>query len=168
MQHAKDSFFRTLQTRLAVTNPLRTIVVDGVARPAIVVAENQPFPPPRLFFQCFYVHWLNAPAVRGFARTALPRYELQAQIEYFVAGTATLQRPFADRGRLISELDAELLAILFPGVTEKMDWTAQPPAPLGSSIHWRWAPDFRTVADGDGSILRRIVAVTLSFYPEIS
>jgi hypothetical protein len=168
MQHAKDSFFRTLQTRLAVTNPLRTIVVDGVARPAIVVAENQPFPPPRLFFQCFYIHWLTAPAVRGFTHTALPRYELQAQIEYFVSGTATLQRPFANRGRLISELDAELLAILFPGVTEKMDWTAQPPAPLGSSIHWRWAPDFRTVADGDGSVLRRMVAVTLSFYPEIS
>ncbi|HWQ03179.1 MAG TPA: hypothetical protein VNL38_01750 [Candidatus Nitrosotenuis sp.] len=166
MQYAKDSFFRALQARLAVVNPARTIVLDGVARPAILVAENEPFPPHKLFFQCFYIHWLGAPAVRSFTRTALPRYELLAQIEYFLHGTPTLQRPFADRGRRMAEMDRELLSILHPGVTEKMDHSVSPPASLGSFLHWRWAPDFRTVADGDGSVLRRLALVNVSFYPE--
>jgi hypothetical protein len=168
MQNTKDTFFRVLQARLAVVNPLRTVVLDGVARPAILVAENQPFPLPKLFFQCFYIHWLGAPVVRGFTRTQVPRYELLAQIEYFVQGAASSQRPFADRGRLMAAMDAELLSILFPGVTEKMDHSMVPPVPLGSAIHWRWTPDFRTSADGDGSVLRRIAPVTLSFYPEMA
>ncbi len=166
MQAAKDSFFRALQSRLAVLNPNRTIFLNGETRPAIVVAENQPFPPPKLFFNTFYIHWIGAPVVRGFARTAAPRYEQIAQIEYFVTGTAPLERPFADRGRLMAALDRELLAILFPGFTEKLDYSSSPPQPLGSFLHWRWTPDLRTVADQEGSVLRRLATVNVSFYLE--
>lgn len=166
MQAAKDTFFRTLQSRLAIVNPQRTVEVDGVARPAILVAENEPYPPSKLFFHAFYIHWLGAPAVRGFSRTLAPRYELIAQVEYFVRGTASLQRPFADRGRLMSQLDQELAAILFPGFAEKSDHSVAPPAALGGYLYWRWAPDFRTLIEGDGSILRRLATVNVSFYPE--
>lgn len=166
MQAAKDSFFRALQARLASVNPARTITQDGVSRPAILVAENEPYPPPKLFFNTFYIHWLGAPAVRGFTHTNAPRYELLAQIEYFLQGSAQLQRPFADRGRLMAQLDRELLEILFPGFEEKLDHSLTPPQSLGSQLRWRWTPDFRTMTDGDGSILRRIATVTVSFYLE--
>ncbi len=166
MQATKDTFFRTLQSRLAAVNPARTITVDGVVRPAIVVAENEAFPPPKLFFQTFYIHWLAAPAVRGFRRTLAPRYELTAQVEYFAQGTATLKRPFADRGRVMAQMDRELLLILFPGYTEKKDHSVSPAVSLGSTLHWTWAPDFRTVADAEGSVLRRLATVNVSFFEE--
>jgi hypothetical protein len=166
MQAAKDSFFRALQARLAALNPERTITADGVARPAIIVVENEPYPPTRLWFNTFYIHWLGAPAVRSFGRTATPRYEQLAQIEYFVQGTPGLARPFADRGRLIGALDRELVAILFPGFAEKIDFSESPPRPLGSLLRWRWTPDLRTIADREGSILRRVATVAVSFYLE--
>jgi hypothetical protein len=166
MQAAKDSFFRALQARLATVNPLRTITVDGVVRPAILVGENEPFPPPKLFFNTFYIHWLGAPAVREFRGTLVPRYEQIAQIEYFVQGTASLQRPFADRGRLMAQLDGELVAILFPGFTPKLDHAQVPPVSLGSNLHWNWSPDLRTQPAGEGSVLRRIATVNVSFYLE--
>jgi len=166
MQAAKDSFFRALQGRLSVVNPGRTIIVDGVAKPAILVAENEPYPPAKLFFNTFYVHWLGSPAVHEFAGTTAPRYEQIAQIEYFVRGTAALQRPFADRGRLIGQLDRELVQILFPGYTPKMNFTAEPPQPLGSQVQWSWTPDLRTIAQSEGSVLRRISTTHVSFYLE--
>ena len=164
MQAAKDSFFRALQARLAIVNPGRTITLDGAIRPAILVAENEPYPPAKLFFQAFYVHWLGAPAVREFAGAQTPRYELSAQLEYFVRGTPALQRPFADRGRVIGELDRELIEILFPGFTPKMDYSQVPPTPLGSMVLWRWTPDLRTVVESDGAVLRRLATVNVSFY----
>ncbi|MBI3405930.1 MAG: hypothetical protein HY046_10790 [Acidobacteria bacterium] len=166
MQAAKDSFFRALQSRLALVNPARTITVDGVTKPAILVAENEPYPPARLFFNTFYVHWIGAPAVQEFAGTLAPRYEQIAQIEYFVQGTSALQKPFADRGRLMAQLDSELVQILFPGFTPKQNHSQQPPAPLGSTILWRWTPGLRTVSEKEGSVLRRIATVNASFYLE--
>jgi len=166
MQAAKDSFFRVLQSRLATVNPARTITVDGVTKPAILVVENEAYPPPKLFFHTFYLQWLGAPAVRGFSQTLAPRYEQIAQIEYFVQGTASLQRPFADRGRVMAQLDREVVEILFPGFTEKLDYSVTPPQSLSSMVRWRWTPDLRTTADGDGSVLRRIATVNVSFYLE--
>ncbi len=40
MQATKDSFYLTLRDRLAQADPGRTITVDGITRPAIVVVEN--------------------------------------------------------------------------------------------------------------------------------
>ncbi len=166
MQAAKDSFFRALQTRLAVVNSARTITVDGITKPAILVAENESYPPGKLLFNAFYIHWLGAPAVREFGGTLAPRYEQIAHIEYFVRGTADLQKPFADRGRLLGEMDRELVLILFPGFTPKLDYSQGPPTPLGSSVTWRYSPSFRTLTEREGSVLRRIATVNISFYLE--
>ena len=166
MQAAKDSFFRALQGRLAIVNPGRTIDLEGIARPAILVVENEPYPPHKLFFNTFYIHWLGAPGVREFIGTSPPRYEQLAQIDYFVQGTAALQRPFADRGRLIGQLDSELVQILFPGYTAKLNLTVIPPQSLGSHVMWSWTPDLRTISQGEGSILQRLATVNVSFYLE--
>ena len=166
MQATKDSFFCALQARLALVNPQRTIVTDGIAKPAVMVVENEPFPPAKLFFNTFYIHWLGAPSVHSFARTRSPRYEHLAQVEYFVRGGPTLERPFADRGRLIGQLDQELIEILYPGFTEKLDYTFTPAKSLSSVLLWRWTPDLRTIADSEGSVLRRIATVSVSSYLE--
>lgn len=166
MQSAKDSFFRALQARLALVNPQRTVTVDGVTKPAIVVAENEPFPPAKLFFNTFYIQWIGAPAVREFAGTLAPRYEQIAQIEYFIQGTSALQKPFADRGRLMAQMDGELVQILFPGHTQKKDHSQPPPADLGSTVQWQWNPSLRTMAEKEGAVLRRIATVNVSFYLE--
>ena len=166
MQAAKDSFFRALQARLALVNSARTISVDGATKPAILVAENEPYPPGKLFFNAFYIHWLGAPAVRPFRGTLAPRYEQVAHLEYFVRGTADLQKPFADRGRLVGEMDRELVLILFPGFTPKLDYSQAPPTPLGSSVIWRFSPSLRTVTEREGSVLRRIATINVSFYLE--
>jgi hypothetical protein len=102
--------------------------------------------------------------VRTFSKTLAPRYEVVAQVEYFLQGSPQLQRPFADRGRLMSQMDRELIEILFPGFAEKTDYSVTPAQPLGSRLHWNWTPDLRTIVDGDGSILRRIATVSVSFH----
>jgi hypothetical protein len=104
--------------------------------------------------------------VRGFAGTAAPRYELLAQLEYLLRGDAVLERPFADRGRRMAEMDRELLEILFPGCADKQDYTASPPLPLGSRLHWNWTPALRTESVAEHSLLRRIATVSVSFYLE--
>jgi hypothetical protein len=166
MQAAKDSFFRALQARLAVVNPQRSITVDGVTKPALLVAENEPYPPARLFFNTFYIQWIGAPAVRGFAATLAPRYEQIAQMEYFVRGTPSLQKPLADRGRRMAQMDGELVQILFPGFAPKQDHAQQPPVDLGSTVRWQWSPSLRTVVEKDGAVLRRIATINVSFYLE--
>ncbi len=40
MQAAKDSFYMALRERLKALNPARTMVIDGVTVPAIMVREN--------------------------------------------------------------------------------------------------------------------------------
>ncbi len=41
MQNAKDTFYVTLQARLAALNPARTMVLRGVTRPGVQVEENE-------------------------------------------------------------------------------------------------------------------------------
>jgi len=41
MQNIKDSFFIAIRDRLATLNPQRTVLVQGVSRPAILVIENE-------------------------------------------------------------------------------------------------------------------------------
>jgi hypothetical protein len=41
MQFTKDTFYITLRDRLAALNPSRMITLNGVTRPAVVVAENE-------------------------------------------------------------------------------------------------------------------------------
>src|SRR5438876_12314262 len=41
MQFSRDSFYMTLRSRLATVDPARTITLDGAARPAVYVVENE-------------------------------------------------------------------------------------------------------------------------------
>jgi hypothetical protein len=103
VQSAKDTFYKTLRARIAANNPARAIVVRGLLRPGVVVAENE----------------LPGVAVEGIApadafclrwtglvidtQAALPLVALTCEIRYATDGTTGL-----DRGRALGAMDAEL------------------------------------------------------------
>jgi hypothetical protein len=132
MQFAKDSFFLALQQRLAGLNPARTVTVNGATVPAILVVENLPpswaEPQPNTF----YIEWGAADVIDGHAGNAA-LMSLDVVVSYYTLGTV---QSAVDRGRLLGQLDDELLGICQPPYTEKMDYTQSPAADLGTSVVW--------------------------------
>lgn len=143
MQFAKDSFFLALQQRLAALNPARTVTLNGATFPAILVVENLPpswaEPQPNTF----YIEWGAADVLRGHANNS-PLMSLDVVISYYSLGAAA---SMVDRGRLLAQLDTELLEICQPLNTEKRDYTQSPSADLGTSVFWS-QPSF---TEGKGS-----------------
>jgi hypothetical protein len=150
MQFAKDSFFLALQQRLAGLNPARTVTVNGTTVPAILVPENLPpftgEPQPNTF----YVEWGSADVVEGHAGTGA-LMSLECVISYYTFGTVD---SMVDRGRVLGELDSELLSICQPTNTEKRDYTKAPSADLGTSVFWE-QPSF-TEGRGGGLFWGRV------------
>jgi len=132
MQFAKDSFFLALQQRLAALNPARTVTINGATVPAIVVAEN--LPPSAMEPQpnTFYIEWGAANVIDGHAGSAA-LMSLTCVISYYTLGTV---QSMVDRGRVLGQLDDELLGICQPTNTEKMDYTQSPGADLGTKVFW--------------------------------
>ncbi len=130
MQHAKDSFYVALRTRLAALNPDRTILLRGSVRPGIVVEEAEaPFA--QLPSDVFVLRWL---AIGADLDLATPLAAEECEIVYQTCGSQAFGG--LDRGRALSAMDAELLAILQPFSTQKMNYTAQPPQSLLTKIFW--------------------------------
>ena len=143
MQFAKDSFFLALQQRLASWNPARTVTVNGATVPAVLVVEN--FPPSSGEPQAdtFYIEWGAADVLAGHAgNSAL--MSMDVVISYYSLGSV---QSMVDRGRLLAQLDDELLAICQPPNTDKRDYTQAPSADLGTNVFWT-QPSF---TEGKGS-----------------
>ena len=132
MQFAKDSFFLALQQRLAGLNPARTVTVNGATVPAVVVVENLPPSSAEPQPNAFYIEWGAADVVGGHAGNAA-LMSLDCVISYYTLGTV---QSMVDRGRLLGQLDDELLGICQPPNTEKLDYTQSPSADLGTSVFW--------------------------------
>ncbi|HEV2397787.1 MAG TPA: hypothetical protein VGS27_12650 [Candidatus Sulfotelmatobacter sp.] len=132
MQFAKDSFFLALQERLASVNPGRTVTVNGATVPAILIVENllpssaEPLP------NTFYIQWGAADCLAGKAE-GRALMNLDVVISYYTFGSV---ESMVDRGRLLSQLDTELLTICQPACTEKRDYTQAPSVDLGTSVSW--------------------------------
>jgi hypothetical protein len=132
MQFAKDSFFLALQQRLAGLNPARTVTVNGATVPAVLVVENLPPSSAEPQPNTFYIEWGAAKVVDGHAGDAA-LMSLQCAISYYSLGTVP---SMVDRGRLLGQLDDELLGICQPPNAEKMDYTQAPSADLGTRVFW--------------------------------
>jgi len=132
MQFAKDSFFLALQQRLAGLNPARTITLNGATVPAIVVVENLPPSAVEPQPNAFYVEWGTANVVDGHAGNGA-LMSLECVISYYTLGTVP---SMVDRGRVLGQLDDELLGICQPPNTEVIDYTQSPAADLGTSVFW--------------------------------
>ncbi|MDE3150483.1 MAG: hypothetical protein KGL37_13520 [Acidobacteriota bacterium] len=130
MQNAKDSFYMALRTRLATLNPERTTLLRGAVRPGILVEEAEaPFS--QLPNDVFVLRWLGLGFDVDLASTMTAE---ECEIIYQTCGTQSFGG--LDRGRLLSEMDKELLAILQPFYTPKLNYTATPPAAMLTQVFW--------------------------------
>ena len=146
MQAAKDSFYMALRERLAALNPARTMVIDGVTVPAIVVRENME---PRFGEAqpgAFYVDFGEI----LIAESTRPMLGLDCHIWYASEGSVGTG---VDRGRILAEMDEELIRICDPPHTTMRDYSQTPSADLGSGIFWT-TPEMGN-APGDVSIQKQ-------------
>ena len=149
MQFAKDSFFLALQSRLAGLNPTRTVTLNGTTTPAVVVVENLPPSSAEPQANTFYIEWGATEVMGGFACGAL--MSLDIVISYYTFGSV---QSMVDRGRLLAQLDDELLSICQPANAEKVDYTQSPSADLGTRVFWG-QPSF-TEGKGSGLFWGRV------------
>ena len=130
MQNAKDSFYMALRTRLTAINPERTILLRGAVRPGILVEEAEaPFS--QLPNDVFVLRW----RAWAWIWIWLPRWRRSsARLLYQTCGTQSFGG--LDRGRALSEMDEELMAMLQPFYTPKLNYTATPPAAMLTQVFW--------------------------------
>ncbi|MGD0893578.1 MAG: hypothetical protein ABR923_18800 [Terracidiphilus sp.] len=130
MQNAKDSFYMALRTRLTTINPERTILVRGAVRPGILVEEAEaPFN--QLPNDVFVLRWLGL-GVDMELSAAMAAAE--CEILYQTCGTQSFGG--LDRGRALSQMDEELVAMLTPFYTPKLNYAATPPAAMLTQVFW--------------------------------
>ncbi len=129
MQAAKDSFYMALRQRLAALNPSRTLVIDGVTVPAIVVRENME---PRFDEAQPGVFYLDFGDIL-IAESTRPMLGVDCHIWYASEGGSGTG---VDRGRDLAEMDTELLRICDPPRTEMLDYSQAPSVDLGAGIFW--------------------------------
>lgn len=130
MQNAKDSFYMALRTRLVTINPERTILLRGTTRPGIVVEEAEaPFS--QLPSDIFVLRWLGLGVDTDLAATMAAE---ECEILYQTCGTQSFGG--LDRGRSLSAMDEELLSMLQPFFTPKLNFTATPPAAMLTNVFW--------------------------------
>lgn len=130
MQNAKDSFYLALRTRLATVNPDRTILLRGAVRPGILVEEAEaPFAqiPPDVFV----LRWLGLGVDMDLSSAMAVE---ECEIVYSTSGTQAFGG--LDRGRMLSAMDEELLAMLQPFHTPKMINSVQPAAAMQTQVFW--------------------------------
>jgi hypothetical protein len=136
MQNAKDTFYVTLQSRLAALNPARTIVVRGVVRPGTLVNENE-LPTAWVPVDGFCLQWTG---LQVNSEGPLPLLTMECSIQYATDGTAG--NGGMDRGRLLAAMDAELAAALGaePHSVGKMNYSAAgagvAATAMGTNVFW--------------------------------
>jgi hypothetical protein len=139
MQNAKDSFYMALRARLVVINPERTILLRGAVRPGILVEEAEaPFT--QLPDDVFVLRWLGLGVDVNLGSTMAAE---QCEILYSTCGTQSFGG--LDRGRLLSAMDEELMAVAQPFYTPKLNYTATPPAAMLTQVFWD-EPEYAPIA----------------------
>ena len=130
MQNTKDSFYMALRERLATINPDRTVLLRGAVRPGILVEEAEaPFSQP--LNDVFVLRWLGLGVDLDLGSTMAAE---ECEIIYQSCGTQSFGG--LDRGRALSEMDKELVAMLQPLNTPKFNYAVQPPVAMLTKIFW--------------------------------
>jgi hypothetical protein len=130
MKKARDSFYVALRDRLQALNPTRQVLVRGVWRPSVLVEENESFAavsPDNVFV----LRWTRVQTDDQHAMTLIHQ---TCEIQYQSAGTTPAGG--LDRGSVMAGMDVELVSILQPMQTQKMDFAVSPPADLGTRVFW--------------------------------
>jgi hypothetical protein len=175
MQFTKDSFYMALLQRLVSLNPQRVVTLNGTTRPAIIVAENELIVPVDPLPDAFYLEWGAAQVVQRQVGNR-PLMKMECVISHHTFGTVSSG---IDRGRMLSTLDMELVAICQPMSTAKRDYTQAPSVDLGTKISWT-EPSLGKIAGTEalrneglprgteGIRLERSATVNVFFFSEVT
>jgi hypothetical protein len=158
MENARDSFYLVLRNQLTVVNPLRVVVIRGVQRPGILVEENEN-PVAMTEPDVFVLRWTELALDK---EHALPLAAQTCEFHYWTEGTST--NGGLDRGRLMSQMDADLVQILAARNAPKQNFATTPALALATKIFWTdavFGPDVTTK-----NRLSRVAKVTLYSYEE--
>jgi len=158
MQNAKDSFYLALRTRLATINPERTVLLRGALRPGILVeeAEAPTAQPPA---DVFVLRWLGLGVDMDLSSTMTAE---ECEILYSTCGTQAFGG--LDRGRMLSAMDEEVVAMLQPFYTPKFNYSVQPAVAMQTQLFWD-EPTFAPI-NVQRDRLSRSVKVMLYSYQE--
>jgi hypothetical protein len=164
MQNAKDTFYVTLQGRLSILNPARTMVLRGIVRPGILVTENE-LTTATIPVNAFRLEWGGVLAIGG---GPLPLAAIECSIQYATDGDPG--NGGMDRGRLLATMDAELAAVLGaePHTVQKMNYAASGAgvAPTAMATNVFWADPSFGEARVVGERLERTATVQVFAYQE--
>jgi hypothetical protein len=130
MQNAKDSFYIALRDRLAAVNPARIINIRGVQRPGILV-EDAEAPKDELMNDVFVLRWSSTVIIQDVPYLFM---SLQCDVHYAACGSQI--NAGLDRGRALTQMDRELMTILQPTCTPKVQYTASSAVPLQTNVFW--------------------------------
>lgn len=156
MQNAKDSFYMALRARLAVINPERSILLRGTLRPGILVEEAEaPFS--QIPSDVFVLRWLGLGTDIDLDSTLIAA---ECEITYQTCGCQSFGG--LDRGRALSAMDEELLAMLQPFTTPKLSFEATPPAALLTQVFWD-EPAFAPVVTQRDRLSRSAKVIVYSY-----
>lgn len=156
MQNAKDTFYITLRNRLTTVNPERTMLLRAVVRPGILVQEAEaPAALPRL--DAFTLCWT---ALETDLEMATMLARMSCEIQYSTAGTQG--NAGLDRGRSLAAMDSELLQILYPYATQKMNYAQTPALPMETMVFWS-EPEFEPVVTLRDRLSRRARVTVFAF-----
>jgi|ERR1017187_9300177 hypothetical protein len=158
MQNAKDSFYMALRTRLAAINPERTILLRGTVRPGIL-AEEAEAPLSQLPNDVFVLRWLGLGVDFDLGSTMVAE---QCEVIYQSCGTQSFGG--LDRGRVLSEMDEELTAMVQPFYTPKLNYATTPPALMMTNVFWD-EPGFGPIV-AQRDLLSRSAKVMVYSYQE--
>lgn len=156
MQNAKDSFYMALRTRLAVLNPERTVLLRSALRPGILVEEAeasaaQPAP------DVFVLRWLGFGADMELSSVMAAE---ECEIVYGTSGSQAFGG--LDRGRMLSTMDEELLAMLQPFQTPKINYSVQPATSMQSRVFWD-EPTFASISVQRDRLSRSVKVMVYSY-----
>jgi hypothetical protein len=130
MQNAKDSFYVALRTRLVAIHPERVILLRAAVRPGILVEEAEaPFA--QLPADVFVLRWLGLGVDQD-----LPSAMVAEEVEIVYSTLGTQSFGGLDRGRALSAMDEELVGMLSPFWTPKLNYTATPATAMLTKVFW--------------------------------
>lgn len=156
MQNAKDSFYMALRTRLTTVNPVRTILLRGAVRPGILIEEAEaPFS--QLPHDVFVLRWLGLAADMDLPTTMASE---ECEILYQSCGTQSFGG--LDRGRALSQMDEEVIAIIQPFCTPKLNYAATPPAAMLTQVFWD-EPEFTPIVVLRDQLSRSVKVAVYSY-----
>jgi hypothetical protein len=156
MQNAKDSFYMALRARLAAINPQRTVLLRGTVRPGILVEEAEASFT-QLPSEVFVLRWLGLGVDMGLESTLAAE---ECEIYYQTCGTQSFGG--LDRGRLLSAMDEELVAMLTPFNTPKLNYTATTPTTMLTQVFWD-EPGFGAVTTQKDRLSRSAKVMVYSY-----